>query len=79
MISPRVAFWFQNPGPTITPMFDNVMGSALGAFEKVRASKVRIIHDLSWPPSQSINEQIPNEDFFMKFLKFDENVQQLQN
>jgi hypothetical protein len=45
-------------GPFHTPP-DNFVGSPLGAFEKKRSrGKYRVIHDLSWPPSQSINEHI---------------------
>ena len=45
-------------GPFNTPP-DNFVGSPLGAFEKKRSrGKYRVIHDLSWPPGQSINENI---------------------
>ena len=30
--------------------------SPVGAFEKKNSKKVRVIHDLSWPPSKSIND-----------------------
>jgi hypothetical protein len=66
-------------GPATTQMFDNFVESPLGAFQKVRSSKIGIIHDLSWPSGQSINEHIPKENFAMEFIKFDEIVHHLQN
>ena len=43
---------FQTPPP-------GFVGSPLGAFEKKRSpGKYRVIHDLSWPPGRSINENI---------------------
>ena len=65
-------------GPVASPMFDNFVGSPLGAFQKVRSNKIRIIHDLSWPPGQSINEHISKEDYTMEFIKFDDITHNLQ-
>ena len=43
---------FDHPPP-------HFIGSPLGAFEKKRSpGKHRVIHDLSWPPGQSVNEGI---------------------
>ena len=40
-------------GPFSCPPFANFVASTMGAFRK-RSGKVRVIHDLSWPPSRSI-------------------------
>ena len=59
-------------GPTSQPTLNNFVASPLGAFRKARSGKLRIIHDLSWPPGQSINDHISPEEFSMEFIKFDD-------
>ena len=47
------------------------IASPLGAFEKRRShGKYRVIHDLSWPPGQSVNEGIV-EDCSVKYVTID--------
>ena len=41
--------------------------SPLGAFPKKRSNKIRVIHDLSWPPGESINECINKYDYNFSF------------
>ena len=50
-------------GPFDTPPHPYFRISPLGAFPKKRSSKIRVIHDLSWPPGQSINECINKHDY----------------
>jgi hypothetical protein len=40
--------------------FVHFRGSPLGAFEKKRSRKIRLIQDLSWPPGNSVNDFIPS-------------------
>ena len=50
-------------GPFDTPPHPHFRISPLGAFPKKRSSKIRVIHDLSWPPGKSINECINKYDY----------------
>ena len=61
-------------GPFITPPSSTFVGNPMGAFRKKRSSKLRIIHDLSWPPGGSINSFIPKDEFTLQYIKFDEIV-----
>ena len=45
-------------GPSPYPPLQNFVSSPLGAFAKKRTGKVRVIHDLSWPPDCSVNSHI---------------------
>jgi hypothetical protein len=45
-------------GPFAFPPLPNFVGSPLGAFCKKRSGKIRVIHDLSWPPYHSVNAYI---------------------
>ena len=48
--------------------------SPLGAFEKKNSTKIRVIHDLSWPPGDSINDGILKEDFSVKYTSISDAV-----
>jgi hypothetical protein len=49
-------------GPWDSPPSANFVGSPMGAFLKKRSTnKYRVIHDLSWPPGQSINSGITDD------------------
>lgn len=57
------------------PLIDlppNFRSSPLGAFMRRRSSKVRVIHDLSWPPGQSVNDGIDKADYSVKYTSVDE-------
>ena len=56
-------------GPFLAPPFQHFTGSPLGAIPKKHSDPVkwRIIHDLSWPTSLSINNGIP-EDLFSSIM-----------
>lgn len=46
----------------------NYRCSPLGAFMKPRSEKVRTIHDLSWPPGDSVNDCIDKDEFSMSYV-----------
>ena len=49
-------------GPWDSPPSANFVGSPMGAFLKKRSkNKYRVIHDLSWPPGESINSGITDD------------------
>ena len=53
-------------GAIIGPLYNlsqTYRTSPLGAFTKKRSDKLRIIHDLSWPPGRSVNDGIDKEDY----------------
>lgn len=57
-------------GPFTSPPFDTFVGSPMGAFEKRSSKKIRVIHDLSWPPGRSINDGIV-EDCSIEYITMD--------
>lgn len=57
-------------GPFAHPPFDTFVGSPLGAFPKRSSNKVRVIHDLSWPPGNSVNDGI-GEDCSLVYISMD--------
>ena len=48
-------------GPFEHPPFRDFIGSPMGAFKKKRSAKVRVIHDLSWPPNEGVNQRIQED------------------
>ena len=48
--------------------------SPLGAFIRKGTSKLRIIHDLSWPPGDSVNDMINKEDYSVSYTSVSEAV-----
>ena len=46
----------------------NFVGSPLGAFEKGSPKKLRIIHDLSWPPGGAVNDHIDKDDYSVQYI-----------
>ena len=65
-------------GPFDSPPFENFVGSPMGAFTKKRSTKVRVIHNLSWPPGSSINDFIDIEDYRVKYMSVDDVVEQIR-
>ena len=61
-------------GPYYAPPHKYFRGSPLGAFPKKRSEKIRVIHDLSWPPGASINEFINKHDYTVSFATIDQAV-----
>ena len=58
------------------PPFNTFVGSPMGAFSK-RSGKIRLIHDLSWPPGESVNDHIPPEDYSLHYMSMDDLVQRI--
>jgi hypothetical protein len=47
-------------------------------FQKSAQKKIRVIHDLSWPPTLSINEYINKHDYTLSYTSVDEAVKLCQ-
>ena len=54
-------------GPFSEPPFQNFIVSPLGAFTKRNSSKIRLIHDLSFPHKKSVNDLIDKEEFSLSY------------
>ena len=63
-------------GPFTQPPFSDFVGLLMGIVTKKHSFpvKYRIIHDLSWPPHDSINDCINPETFRCFYGSFDEAV-----
>lgn len=53
------------------PPFSPFVSSPLGIVPKSESGKVRIIHDLSYPKNNSINTNIPKENFVVQYDTID--------
>ncbi len=42
--------------------------SPLGAFQRKHSRKVRVIHDLSWPPGFSVNDGISKDEYTLAYI-----------
>ena len=58
-------------GPFTQPPFQNYIVSPLGAFLKRDGIKIRLIHDLSFPKSSSVNIAISPEDYSLQYSSID--------
>ena len=65
-------------GPFSCPPCATYMASPLGAFEKRSSAKVRVVHDLSYPRGNSINDFIDPEDYQMKYMSIDDVVKEVK-
>lgn len=61
-------------GPFLDPPFENYIISPLGAFQKRNSTKVRLIHDLSYPAKGSVNSLIDPADFSLSYASIDDAV-----
>lgn len=61
-------------GPFSVSPFENFIVSPLGAFPKKNSTKIRVIHDLSYPVRGSVNSQISKADFSLTYTGVDEAV-----
>ena len=59
-------------GPFVTPPFDTFIVSPLGAFKKRGSSKIRLIHDLSFPTKGAVNASIKKEDFSLSYASVED-------
>lgn len=58
-------------GPFPVPPLQHFVGSPMGAFLRKHSHKVRVIHDLSWPPTEAVNDYIADADCKMKYITLD--------
>ena len=58
-------------GPFLSPPFDSYQSSPLGVVLKKEPNAFRIIHDLSYPEGNSINEHIPKEFTTVRYETLD--------
>ena len=65
-------------GPFAVPPVSNFIASPLGAFAKKRTGKVLVIHDLSWPPNESVNFYIPGEKCSVQYITVDDAVLEIK-
>ena len=61
-------------GPYTSPPYHNYIVSPLGAFTKRNSTKVRLIHDLSYPLEGSVNASISQEEFSLTYTSVDDAV-----
>jgi hypothetical protein len=66
-------------GPYTYPPVAHFVGSPMGAFEKKRSGKVRIIHDLSWPPGESVNFYISADNSSVHYISIDDAVRHVKS
>ena len=50
----------------------------MGAFRKKHSQKVRVIHDLSWPPGSSINSHLEEQVCTLQYITIDDAVQHVR-
>ena len=65
-------------GPFLSPPLEGFVGSPMGAFLKKHSNKVRVIHDLSWPPGRSVNSGITHEDSTVTYISVYDAVKQVK-
>ncbi len=56
----------------------NFRCSPLGAFKKRRSEKIRVVHDLSWPPLKSVNHYINKDNCTLAYITVDKAVKMCQ-
>ena len=61
-------------GPFAEPPLPNLRCSPLGLVEKAQKGKYRLIHHLSFPAGESVNDHISDSEANVKYIKFDEAV-----
>ena len=66
-------------GPFPFPPFDPFVVSPMGAFQRKRSLKHRIIHDLSWPPGESINDFIDVDESSVTYMSVDDVTTKLKS
>ena len=65
-------------GPHHLCPFKNFMSSPIGLVPKKEKGKFRLIHHLSWPLGESVNDSIDPELCKVKYTRFDDAVQLVQ-
>ena len=59
-------------GPFTTPPFENLCISPIGLVPKAEAGQFRLIHHLSYPESESVNDGIDKSQCSVKYSTFDD-------
>ncbi len=59
-------------GPWSHPPCDGYVASPIGAFIRSGSNKVRVIHDLSYPAGDSINDHIDPDKFNLQYVTVDD-------
>ena len=62
-------------GPFDSPPFSNFVCSPIGAVPKKQSGKFRLIHHLSYPHGQSVNDTIPREFSSVSYASLDDAIQ----
>ena len=62
-------------GPFVYPPMPNLRVSPIGLVPKSSGNAFRLIHHLSWPEGNSVNDWIDREDSIVKYTSFDDAVQ----
>ena len=65
-------------GPFDKPPFKNFRCSPLAAFQKRNSLKIRTIHDMSFPPGQSVNEYIDASKCSVKYVTVHDAVEMIK-
>lgn len=65
-------------GPFKYPPLPGFIGSPMGAYLKKHSKKIRLIHDLSWPPGSSVNDYIPKTPFSVDYISVDNAVREVK-
>ena len=65
-------------GPFAHPPFHNFVCSPIGLRKKKEPGKYRLIHDLSFPENQSVNDKIPDQAATVKYQTLDHVISLLQ-
>ena len=66
----------QTAGPFDTPPFPIMQCSGLGVVPK-KNGRLRVIHHLSAPPGQSVNDHISTTDYSLRYVRVDDAIQSI--
>ena len=66
----------ETAGPFSEPPLPNFVTSPIGLVPK-KNGKFRLIHHLSAPAGESVNDGIPKEDFSLKYIKVDDAIERI--
>jgi hypothetical protein len=73
-------------GPFSAKPFEFFFGSPMGAFSKEvvdklsnKTQKIRVIHDLSWPPEHSVNSFIAPDVSSVQYINLDVAIRMVKN
>lgn len=61
-------------GPFDVSPYDKFVVSPLGAIPKPGSDKIRVIHDLSFPPTRAVNDLIDPDDYSLSYSSIDDAI-----